>query len=720
MLLEVAAAVPVQAVESPAETEAGGSSTADPEGTLGEGGADAAAVLDPGTTDPAVASSTLLDLLSAARDRRDPIVLDDGRLLLPFELLGLPSDFGMTVPTAERSFRVELPKGLAADEFHARAQSPIGLGSGVIELLVDGRRVAVERLREPSDASPSTLLNFPLASDTETGVTDFLLRTRLGRVSDVCDQRLAVAPLLIQDAGIVVSGSIEQPETLAEALPGLLRRVHIYVDPAPSVAEATAVLRLAADLVARYGALAIDIQVQESPRSGALPDAVDEPLTRTFVVRESATEDSIELRSTPTGPVIVMRGPARQLVSQPLVFDALVARLVQAPRVRVARGEVRRQLQPTSRTFDELGIGSPSVSAVGRTGLPIVVDLTRLRGPISAIDVQLQMFSTPLPQGEVGSVSLAVRGETILSQRLSGSGTDVMDVRIPGRLLDRATTLEVTIDHAPQGGACAPGARPLQLQLLSTSEVTAHVVAPDEPGFEDFRALPHRLQPGFDVELFPLDLPRLRSATAIMRGVQSLTSTPLLPTAHDGARPDFEDDARRMRPRLIVRNSDEVFPSLGEQVRILAPGIYEVRGALDLDVELSGAVATLQSFTDPRGAPVLLAHGEDDDLLIRLVAWLNEEAGRWYSLDGDTVVYGGRDSVPQVLTLQPRSPASGLTTSLLEFLRRIVDQIAGWFAAGAGVWILVVATSSVTLLALGVRILRRQRTRRLVRRAPGS
>jgi hypothetical protein len=717
VLLEASTIIASQAVESPEEST-------EPSSSIAEESAEAD-ILNPeleGDLLPKEAllePSPLLTLLSAARGGRDPILLDDGRLLLPFGLLGLPSTFAMTVPTSDRSFRVELPRGLTAEEFHARAQIPIGLGTGLIELLADGRRVAVQQLREPSEVLPSMPLNFPLFTDRETGVTEFTLRTRLGEVSDVCDQRIAVAPLLIQDAGLVVSGTFDQPNTLSEALPALLRRVYIYVDGAPTVAEATATLRLTADLAARYGALPLDIQLLTSSRSGEIPDAVDEPMTRTFVIRESATDDSIELRRSPTGPVIVMRGPADQLVSQPLVFDALVLRLVQAEQVRVERGQVRRQLQPVSRTFDELGIGSPRVSAVGRTELPVVVDLTRLRGPISAIDVRLEMSSTPLPQGESGSVTLAARGETILSQELSGSGTDIMEVRIPGRLLDRATTLEVTIDHSPQGGACAPGARPLQLQLLSTSEITAHVVAPDQRGFEGFRALPHRFQPGFDVELYPLDLSRLQSATAIMRGVQSLTSTPLLPTAYDGARPDSTADSVRARPRLIVRSSEAFHPFIGEQVHIVGPGIYEVRGTLDLDLELSGPLATLQSFTDINGAPVLLAHGEHDRLLHRLVTWLNEESGRWYGLDGDTVVYGGGEGPPRVLMLRPAPAVADSTTGLTEFLRRIADQIASWFSAVAGAWLIVLLTFGAALLALGVRIARRRSTR-LTRRSTGT
>jgi len=661
--------------------------------------------------------SPLLSMLASSPGQRDPILLDDGRLLLPFSLLGLPSTFSMTVPAADRSFRVELPRGLVAEEFHAEAQIPFGLGRGLLELLVDGRRRAVQPLLEPTELRLSTPLEFPLTSDPTSGVTDFMLRARLGDVSHVCDERMAVAPLIIRDAGIVVSGTVDRPRTLSEVLPALLRRVYIYVDELPTEAEATAVLRLTADLVARYGVLPLDVEVLASPRSGAVPDAVDEPMSRTFVVRESATHDAIELLQSPTGPVVLMRGAPEQLASQPLVFDALVVRLVQAEQVRVERGQVRRQLQPVSRTFDELGIGSPRVSAVGRTELPVVVDLTRLRGPVESIDVRLEVSSTPLAQGEAGSVTLAARGETIMSQTLDGSGTDVMDVRIPGRLLDRATTLEVTIDHSPLGGACAPGARPLQLQLLSTSEVTAQIVAPTQAGFEGFRALPHRFQPGFDVELLPLDLARLRSAAAIVRGVQSLTGTPLLPTAFEGSRPEQRMEVGGQRPRLIVRSSGSPRPFIGEQVHIVGPGVYEIRGTLDLDMELFGSLASLQSFTDLSGAPTLLAHGEHDHLLHVLITWLNAEPGRWYGLDGDTVVYGGGDGDPRVLTLRPQSAAGGATVGLLELLRRIGSRMLAWLDGIDLAWTLVLATAAAASVALGARLVMRRRTSRAERRS---
>jgi len=717
LLTSIASTNGAWALEGPEDSVGGSLQETDPATSDGGGVAVSDGVEGGGSSLSFAEPSPLLSLLAETPGQRDPIILDDGRLLLPFGLLGLPSSFSMTVPTSDRSFRVELPRGLAAEEFLANAQIPIGLGSGLLELLVDGRRMAVSPLREPSEALLATPLRFPLASDGMTGVTGFTLRARLGDVSDVCDERIAVAPLLIQDAGIVVSGAVEQPMTIADALPALLRRVYIHVDSIPTPAEATAVLRLTADLVARYGALPLDVRVVASPRTAAVPAAVDEPMTRTFVVRESATHDAIELLRSPTGPVIALRAPAEQLVSQPLVFDALVVRLAQAERVRVDRGQVRRQLQPVSRTFDELGIGSPRVSAIGRTELPVVVDLTRLRGPIASVDVRLEIASTPLAQGEAGSVTLAARGEVILSQTLDGSGTDVIDVRIPGRLLDRATTLEVTIDHSPQGGACAPGARPLQLQFLSSSEITAQVVEPNQPGFEGFRALPHRFQPGFDVELFPLDLARLQSATAIMRGVQSLTGTPLLPTAHDGARPAAGSEPTR--PRLIVRSSRDLHPFIGEQVHIVGPGVYEVRGNLDIDLELTGSLAILQSFTDLSGAPVLLAHGEDDRVLSVLLTWLNEETGRWYGLDGDTVVYGGSADPPRVLTLRPQPDRADSLTGILEFFRRVVAQIAAWLGAINSAW-LIVATVVGILSTLGVRLIRRRRASRRVTQAAGS
>jgi len=637
---------------------------------------------------------------------REVIELDDGRLLVPFGVVGLPATFAMPAPSAERGFRIELPAGLVVDELWARAQIPLGMGNGTLEVLANGDRIGVVSLVEPTDAQLTTPIRLPIP-ETDGEPIDLTLRSRIGEIIDVCDERLAIAPLLLQQAALVVRGDAIAPQTLAESLPRILQQVTIHVDNEPTINEATTVLRLTTDLVARFSGLPLKIDLVGLDRRAPLPLADPNPLSRNIVVRDIPGEANASLVTTATGPIIVLQGDERALVDQAALLDAQIGLLAQAGIATADGGRVRRELQPISRTFEEFGIGSPSVTGVGRTQLPVIVDLTRLRGPIAEIDVRLDISSTPLATNESGSVTLAVRGETLATQPLSGTGSDILQLTIPGRLVDRATALELTIDHSPQGGACSPGARPLSVQFVSSSEIAARVVEPNMPGFEGFRALPHRFQPSFDVELHPLDLQRLRYAQQVVHGLQTLTGTAMLPTAHDGARQVDDRAEFAMRPRLIVRDSGAPAPFIGEQLFVVARNVYEVRGIIDASIELQGPLAILQSMTDLDGAPTLLVTSEDDALLERMLWWLEAEPGRWFGLDGDTVVLGAGSTTPQVLTLRPSAPLPDTQRSFLELitsvLRNTITWILGLPAAAQGIAVAVIGIVTV----IGIRWLRR-------------
>lgn len=579
--------------------------------------------------------------------------------------------------TSDLTFPV--PRGLTPAALKATVEIPVKVRSGVVTVMQKDRTIA--RIALPTTDQGE--INIPL---TGVGVEDqavtVTLRTYLVPVEGYCLD--PTNPLRLTNGAVSFNGAETPPSTVADFMPPILRKLTIAIPAAPSKAESEAALRLATTSTAYYGQQPTLVVV--TALKGPLPAAG--PFERQIIIQQGPDSDT-GLALQPTGgplPNLRISGPDNALTNQTRLLASDFSRLALSSKAVV--GPLRSSPQLPGDVTSLQALGQPSVSAVALAPqVSVGLDQTRMGRPAKAVRVHLKGSYTPLPGTVSARLVAIVGGETIDTWSVDEKGVIDRWVDIPDRLLQRYTTLGISLNVAGNTGRCGEF-QPLTLTIDGDSVVESHAANPPVPA--GLQSLPQALMPRMLVGIGEAAFDDTVRAAAIAVALQRLSALPI-----DTAVTSVDDALKAKLPAVVVAangwdRSTPVLPIGVDKGRLTLDGLAEDGEPTSLTLDPEAKYGTLQVVLD-RGRSLLVASSNAAPAeLDRLLQWMSADSRRWSALDGVAVIsVPGHD--PVVVGQQPSLAGTG-------------DD-----AGRATVWWAVGGLLATSLVALGLLRLRRRR-----------
>jgi hypothetical protein len=559
--------------------------------------------------------------------------------------------------TAELTFPV--PRGLVPLTLNATIELPINVRSGALSVMQQERTIA----RVPLPTTDQAPIVIPLAgaaiADNSVTVT---LRTYLVPVEGNCVD--PTNPVRLTNAAVSFGGDEQPPATVAEFLPPILRKLTIAVPPNPERAESDAAVRLAAAVTARYGQQPTRVVVV--PSSPAPPSAG--PFERQIVIAQG-DDTGVALQPQPGElPNLRISGPENEVTNQTRLLTSDLNRLALSSKAVAGSLRTAPQLPGDVTTLRQLG--QPVVSAVALAPqVSIGLDQTRMGRPAKNVRVHLIGSYTPLPAGVSARLLAIVGGETIDTWQVDERGLIDRWLDVPDRLLQRYTTVGISMNVAGNTGRCGEF-QPLTLTIDGDSVVESSAAEPPTPA--GLQSLPQALMPRTLIGIGPETFADTVRATSIAVALQRLSALPI-----DTAVTGIDEALAGKLPAVIVSaegwdRSDIPLPIRADQGRLTVNGISPdgKPDTLTLDPELR--FGALQAFYDGRRSLLVATSNGAPAQLDALLGWVSADPRRFSKLDGIALI-GAPGQQPVVIGPQP-----GVSGSAAGLGGRAV-----WWVAGA-------------------------------------
>ena len=570
-----------------------------------------------------------------------PVPVGDGPTFTLSDM-GTPGPLAFYGDQGSDELTFPVPRGLAPSALTARVEIPLKVRSGLITVSQKDRTVARVPLRV-DDGVPIVL---PLTGAAVDGnAVTVTVRTSLVPELGYCLD--PTTPLRLVDGAVSFSGAEAPPTTIAEFLPPILRKLTIAIPPSPSRAESEAAIRLATAVTAHYGQQPTAIVV--SSLGAAMPATA--PFERQVAISQGPGT-GVSLRPVAGGlPDLRISGPEGEVTNQARLLASDVSRLALSSRAVV--GPIKDSPQLPGDVTTLANLGQPSVSAVALAPqVSLGIDQTRIGRPVTGVRVHLKGSYTPPPSGVSARLVALVGGENIDTWSVDEQGRIDRWVDIPDRLLQRYTTLAVSLNIAGNTGRCGEF-QPLTLTIDGDSVVQSSAAAPPVPG--GLQSLPQSLMPRALVGIGPDAFADTVRAAAVAVAMQRLSVLPFDTTVTTVA------DALSSRlPAIVIsaRGWDDpavVLPVSANRASLDLTGVVGEGQPVTLTLEPTLRYATLQAFVD-RGRSLLVASSNDataqlDDLL----RWMSADPRRFSKLDGVAVV-SAPGQAPVVVGPQPQIP----------------------------------------------------------------
>lgn len=504
--------------------------------------------------------------------------------VLSFEDLGAPEQVdlaGRTATTMTTSLSLPVPDGLVPESLSGVVDVPVAFRDGVIDVLQDGvtvGRAAVDQTESGTDGAVQ--VDIPL-QDAAVGTgglgegrtLDLDLRTTFTPLDDGwCHDPLNAVTARLRDASVRFTGETRAPETLAEALPPVLRELTVAVPDGDEVTSAA--LETVTTVLSRYRGQHPEVRVvaiDDDRRPGADPDVS----RRIEIPGDDGRGVTLEDPGT-SDARIVLHGTGDDLMDQVRLLGDDAAALLDSTSAHAEGGEeVAVELPPSGRTVSELGGIVLDRSGYGSADVSFGIDQGDLGRLSDSVAVHLTGSYTPMPADTGGDVTVAVNGTVVDRFAADTGGTFDRDITVPDDVLDRYNEFTVTLSAAGLPG-CGT-ASPLTLRVDGSSVVTSDPAESPTRLTTGFRAVPQALLPEVDVVLGSSDVADVNRAAQVLAGVQAVTPARIRPVV---AASDTETD----RPLLIVDADGSLVP--------------ESYSDLDLPVRLDGTVLNVQDAGD--------------------------------------------------------------------------------------------------------------------------
>ncbi len=574
--------------------------------------------------------------------------------------------------TAELTFPV--PRGLVPATLNATVETPVNVRSGFITVMQKDRTIARVPL-PPGDQAPVVIpLRGVTVQDRAVNVT---LRTYLVPVQGYCLD--PTNPLRLTNGAVTFSGSEAAPTAVADFLPPILRKLTIAIPAAPARAESDAAVRLAAAVTAHYGQQPTSVAVVAA--DPAPPPAG--PFERQIFIQQGGTP-GLALQPIPGAlPALRISGPENDLVNQTRLLASNISRLALSS--RAVLGPLKSSPQLTGDLTTLRALGQPVVSAVALAPqVSVGLDQTRMGRPARAVRVHLLGSYTPIPAGVSGRLVAIAGGETIDTWTVDERGVIDRWIDVPDRLLQRYTTLGVSLDVAGNTGRCGEF-QPLTLTIDGDSVVESKAAVPPVPA--GLQSLPQALMPTTLVGIGANAFADTVRATALAVMMQRLSVLPI-----DTAVTTVEEALDSKLPAIVIAADGWTSPTVSLPVsadagRMTLNGVAGTGepATLTLDPELKYGV--LQAFFDGHRALLVATSNGAPAQLDDLLRWMSADPQRFSRLDGVAVVSAPRQE-PVVIGPQPGLPST--TTTHTAGSRAWWVAGAALLAAAAGAALLVV------------------------------
>ena len=547
-------------------------------------------------------------------------------------------DLGSTTPlafygdqgTAVLSFPV--PPGLVPATLNVTVELPVNVRSGTLTVMQDARTVA----RVPLPVTDQATISIPLGGiEIVDNAVTATLRTYLVPVEGYCLD--PTNPLRLTNGAVGYAGAEAAPTLVSDFLPPVLRKLTIVIPPSPSRTESDAAVRLSAAIVARYGRQRPAVIVASSAM--AQPSAA--PFERTIVIRQDPVAELALQSGAGAIPVLRISGPENELTNQARLLSADVARLAMSSKAVVGPLKDSPQLPGNVTTLRSLGQSVVSAVALAPQ-VSVGLDQTRMGRSARDIRVHLVGSYTPIPGSVSARLVVVVGGETI--DRWPSDSTGMIDrwVNVPDRLLQRYTTLGVSLDVAGNTGRCGEF-QPLTLTIDGDSTVMSQPAVPPVPG--GFQSLPQVLMPRVQIGIGADAFADTVRATAIVVGLQRMAALPL-----DTEVTDLQQAIDSRGPAILIAADGWDHPEIALPLSA-AQGTLTIDAVDDTGDKVSDDPAPISLTLDPalRYASVQAFFHGGRSLLVatsnaapaqldELLRWLDADARRWPRLDGVALV----------------------------------------------------------------------------------
>ena len=541
------------------------------------------------------------------------------------------TDLGTIAPPAlygdrgTASLTIPVPPGLIPQTLNATVELPINVRSGSLTVAQDNRTIS----RTPLSAVDQTPISIPLAgAEIIDNAMTITVRTYLLPIEGYCLD--PTNPLRLINASVAFTGAEKAPATIADFLPPVLHRLTIAIPAEPSRAESDAAVKLSAAVVARYGAQPSIVVV--APLEA--PAAPTGPFERQIVVqRGSAAGLSLQPSAGPI-PRLRISGSDNELTNQVRLLSSDISRLALSSAAIAGPLKDSPQLPGVVTTLSALG--QPVVSAVALAPqVAIGLDQTRLGRSAHDVRVHLMGSYTPIPGGLSARLVAIVGDETIDHWPIDSTGAIDRWVDVPDRLLQRFTTLRVSLNIAGNTGRCGEF-QPLTLTIDGDSVVQSDPAVPPVPG--GFQSVPQALMPRVEIGIGADAFADTGRAVAIVVGLQRMSALPLYPDVTD-----IQKAIDSRMPAILVAADGWDHPEIPlplsaaqDKLTLKSVGDTGVPARITLDPALR--YGSLQaSFHGGRSLLVATSNsapGQLDELL----RWLAADSRRWSGLDGVALV----------------------------------------------------------------------------------
>lgn len=610
------------------------------------------------------------------------VVVDSPTLTL--SELGVYSDLTFYGLAGANQLTVPIVHGLSPTALNANVELPINFRSGIITVTQDERTIA--RVDLPGSDQASIVI--PLAgAEVVNNSVSVLVHAYLSSPDRDCFD--PGSPLRLANATISYTGVEHPPTTVAHFLPPVLRKLTISLPQSPSAAESDAAVRLAAATAAHYGRQAPEIAVTPLNKGQTAPPTPSGPLERQIVIKEGP-EKGFSVQGAGGVPWLLISGSLRRTEeSDPAVLFSDLSRLALAPKAVVGSADSKHQFPGNTATLRELGQPSLESTAL-RPRVGIALDQTRFGRSIHAVRVHLQGSYSPTPANIGGQLVAKVGPDNIDAWPTDGHGIIDRWVDVPDRVLQRYSSIELTLNIAGNAGHCGDfytagaGDQLLTLTINGDSTVQSSPASPPVP--DGLRAMPQALMPWVQVGIEPSSFSDTVRAVQVLAGLQRLSSVPI-----DTAVTSVQEAINSSNPAILIaangwNHPDIALPVSAEPTGPITVNAIESNGkpaSLTLDPALQ--FASLQAVFH-RGRSLLVATSNGAPAqLDALLGSLNSDTAGWPRINGVALV-----SVPG----QDPVTVDNLTTAGPVLAAPESHSGSTWLWWLGGVWLAVLAVGA--------------------------
>ena len=620
--------------------------------------------------------------------------------------LGASSTLSFYGETSTTSLDIPVPEGVVPVALNTTVTLPFPMRWGLLTVMQGDRLISKVGL-PLTDMAP---LVIPLPG---VRVVNGSVSLDL-RLSDLAEDRYCLDnlnPVELINGSVAFVGREVPPTTVADFLPGVVRKLTIAVPAKPSQAESDAAVQLATTLVAKYRAQFPEVLVVPLAEGATAIDAPSIPMERQIVIKEGG-DAGLALEGSGGVPQLLITGPADKLVKQALFLtDSSIGMAV--GRKAVAEAMRDRAIFPgNTATLAELGLSSLTGLGIAPQ-VNIGLDQTRFGHSVQGYRLHLIGSYTPMPNTFGSQLTVRLNGELLDTWATEGSGVIDRWVSIPDRLIQRYTNVQVSLSTTGIVGRCNEY-RPAILTINGNSVLENTPALPPIPA--GFGSLPQALMPNTAVGIAPDSFADTVRAVQLAVGLQRLSVMPLRTEVTS-----VEQALAGGDPAIVVSadgwtDQSITLPVSADGSVVTLEGSEPGNPQTTLTIDPGVRFGSLQTVFDGKRSLLIATSNGAPAQLDDLLRWLSSDRDRWSQLSGNAMV-----------AFPDRPPASVLGRTPTSLSGPVISDAGQGSMSGAGGkqthristkwWIAACGLAAAAGGAVGIALSAR---RRKPRRAPAE